>query len=77
MRPLSALSGNVAAMSDFAEVLMLSGVAHICPDCLEQRIFVPADECDIDRCEFCCTSCGAAIVIDPLFDYPLAVTRVA
>jgi hypothetical protein len=52
-------------MNDPAEVLMLSGVARFCPDCLDHSVFVPVDDCDRDRCEYCCAACGAAIVIDP------------
>ena len=74
---MSVTSGIVSHMSDPAEVLMLSGIAHICPDCLDRRLFVPVDECDGEGCEFCCTSCGAAIAIDPGFDGRLVVTRAA
>lgn len=56
-------------MRDPAQILMLSGVARVCPDCLDQRLFVPTDECEGEGCEFACTSCGAALSIDPAFDY--------
>lgn len=56
---------------------MLSGVARFCPDCLGQSLFLPVDDCEGDRCEFCCTSCGAAIVIDPAFDEAVPLTHVA
>lgn len=64
-------------MSDPAEILMLSGVVQTCPDCLGDRIFVSIDECAGDQCEFCCTECGAAILIDPAFDYFLAAKQAA
>jgi hypothetical protein len=64
-------------MSDPADVLMLSAVARFCPDCRHQSLFVPVDDCDGDRCEFCCTSCGAAIMIDPAFVEAASVVRVA
>jgi len=64
-------------MSDPAEILMISGVVQACSDCQGDRIFVSIDECAGDQCEFCCTDCGAAILIDPAFDYSAAVKRVA
>lgn len=64
-------------MSDPANVLMLSAAARFCPDCLRQSLFVPVDDCDGDRCEFCCTSCGAAIMIDPIFIETVPSVRVA
>ncbi|MBA2561115.1 MAG: hypothetical protein H0V07_14750 [Propionibacteriales bacterium] len=67
-------------MSDPADVLMLSGVTRPCPDCHDERIFMPIDECDGDGCEFCCTSCGAALLVDPAFEVAIViapVTRVA
>ena len=54
-------------MSDPADLIMLTGLVRPCPDCGDARIFVSTDECGDDRCEFCCTSCGAAVLIDPLF----------
>lgn len=56
---------------------MLSGVVHTCPDCLDDRIFVSIDECDTGGCEFGCTSCGAAVMIDPALDYSVLIKRVA
>ena len=52
----------------------MDSVARMCPDCLDQRIFVPIDDCEGDACEFCCTSCGAAVSIDPVFDYTGVIT---
>ncbi len=74
---LSVASGTFDAMNDPAKILMLSGVVRTCPDCLDDRIFVSIDEYDTDSCEFCCTSCGAAVLIDPAFDYSLLIKRVA
>ncbi len=65
------------SMNDPAEILMLSGVARDCPDCRDERIFVPVDECDGEGCEFCCTSCGAAVIIDPVCDDAVLTVRVA
>ncbi len=56
---------------------MLSGVLRVCPDCADERIFMPIDECDGEGCEFCCTSCGAALLVDPAFDYTVFIARVA
>ncbi|MBA3265442.1 MAG: hypothetical protein H0T14_03590 [Nocardioidaceae bacterium] len=64
-------------MDDPAEILMASGVVRACPDCIGERIFVSTDECAGEACEFCCTECGAAILIDPAFDYYVTVKRVA
>ena len=74
---LSASSATVVVMSDPADVLMLSAAVRFCPDCLRQSLFVPVEECDGDRCEFCCTSCGAAIMIDPIFVETVPSVRVA
>jgi len=65
------------SMDDRAETLMLSGVAAACPDCLDERIFMPVEECDGEGCEFCCTSCGAAMMINPVCDYAVLTARVA
>lgn len=48
-------------MAEIADLLMLSGVVRVCPDCRDERILLPAD----DAVAYCCTSCGAAVVIDP------------
>jgi uncharacterized protein (DUF983 family) len=44
-------------------LLMLSGVSHRCPDCADDRLFLPADDLD-DLGAFCCAVCGAAVLID-------------
>ena len=65
-------------MDNAADLLMLQGVARPCPDCVDERIFVPVEEdCGRDACQFCCTSCGAAVVIDPVWDVTVVVTRAA
>jgi hypothetical protein len=56
---------------------MLSAVARYCADCRAQSLFLPVDDCDGDSCEFCCASCGAAIVIDPAMEETLPLVRVA
>lgn len=62
-------------MDDSADLLMRSGIVQMCPDCRGERIFVSIDECDADGCEFCCTSCGAAVLIDPICDYGIVASR--
>lgn len=65
-------------MDNAADLLMLSGVVRPCPDCADERIFVPVlEDCDRDACEFCCTSCGAAVLIDPVLEAAVTVRRVA
>jgi len=64
-------------MTDAAYLLMMSGVVRPCPDCRDERIFVITDECESDRCEFCCTTCGAAILVDPIVDTVAVRARVA
>ena len=65
-------------MNDRSELLMVKGIVRNCADCSDERIFMPVDECDGDACEFCCTSCGAAIMIDPVYASGRVVTdRVA
>jgi hypothetical protein len=64
-------------MTDRADLLMRSGIVHLCPDCRDERIFVSTDDCDADGCDFCCTTCGAAVLIDPVCDYDVLATRVA
>ncbi|MBA3233370.1 MAG: hypothetical protein H0T17_05430 [Propionibacteriales bacterium] len=55
-------------MDNRADLLMLDSVVSVCADCGQERIFVPANaDCDSLACEFCCTVCGAAVLIDPLF----------
>lgn len=72
---LSPASGTVGPMRDLAPtdgaaLMMISGVALDCPDCAMVTIFVPVDEECTDRCAFCCTSCGAAMLVDPLLELP-------
>lgn len=52
-------------MADLADLLMLSGTLHRCPDCSADRVFVPIEA---EGGAFCCTACGAALLIDPLLD---------
>jgi uncharacterized protein (DUF983 family) len=52
-------------MDDKVDMLLLKGVARPCPDCGEERLFVPADFERTDQGEYCCTWCGAALLIDP------------
>ena len=54
-------------MTDCADNLMLTGVVRHCPDCAGDRIFVAPQGCDemSGGCDFCCTDCGAALLIDP------------
>jgi len=55
-------------MDNRADLLMSGSVVSVCGDCTEERIFVPVDaDFDTRRCEFCCTTCGAGVLIDPLF----------
>jgi hypothetical protein len=59
-----------------ADLLMLSGVVRLCPDCDADQIFMPADDAsetphDLSASAYCCTACGAAILVD-LFDEPAA-----
>lgn len=61
-------------MDDSVDLLMLFGVVRGCPDCGDERIFMPVEGCDGDGCEFCCTSCQAAVLIDPAFDHSTART---
>ena len=64
-------------MDNMSDVLMLSGVAAVCVDCGGERIFVPVDEASFgdgpstgsgQPCEFCCTSCDAAVFRLELID---------
>lgn len=64
-------------MNDRSEILMLSGILRPCTDCLDDRIFVPINDCDSDGCDFCCATCGAAVTIDPVCDYAVLTSRVA
>ena len=50
-------------------MLMLSGVVEVCSDCGGERLFVPVQEgCDHDGCEFCCTTCDAAVFLFTVVD---------
>ncbi len=66
-------------MYDDADRLLLEGLARPCPDCAEERLFVAADlHLDPDRgepAEYCCTWCGAALLIDPLFGIRVVADR--
>jgi len=54
-------------MDNRADLLLLESVVGGCSDCGGERIFVPVDDnCGGGACEFCCTACGAAVLIDPL-----------
>jgi hypothetical protein len=56
-------------MDNRADLLLLESVVSGCADCGGERIFVPVDDnCGGGACEFCCTACGAAVLIDPLLD---------
>lgn len=66
VRSVSVLSMD---MDNRADLLMLSGVPRWCPDCLHVRIFVPVDGERPDSGCYCCTDCGAAVLIDPFFEY--------
>ncbi len=64
-------------MDDSADKLMLTGIVRVCADCRAERIFVAIDDCDADGCDYCCTSCGAAVLIDPVCDVKVVTARVA
>jgi hypothetical protein len=55
----------MAGMDHGVDILLLKGVARPCPDCAEERLFVPADLDRHDVGEYCCTWCGAGLLIDP------------
>ena len=47
-----------------SEILMRNGVVAFCADCAGERLFVPVEDgCASDGCEFCCTSCDAAVFL--------------
>ena len=53
-----------------ANLLMLRGVAVVCADCGDERVFVPVDE-DASGAlsmEYCCTSCDAAVFLFSVHD---------
>ncbi len=61
-----------------ADLLMMSGVVRDCPDCAAERIFVSTDDqLDPGVGAYCCTTCGAAILMDLFLDITPAVTRAA
>jgi hypothetical protein len=62
-------------MADIADLLMLRGVVRGCPDCHDDCIFVPTAAPDDG--EYCCTMCGAALLIDPAIEVAARTTRVA
>ena len=51
-------------MENRSDILMLSGVVALCEDCGAKRIFVPVE----DGCEFCCTTCDAAVFLLEVLD---------
>ncbi|HET6626218.1 MAG TPA: hypothetical protein VFG63_07495 [Nocardioidaceae bacterium] len=56
-------------MDNGSDILMLSGVVAHCADCSDERIFVPVEDgCDFDGCEFCCTTCDAAVFLLEVLD---------
>lgn len=59
--------------ADPADLLMTTGVVRACPDCRIPQIFVPAD--DVGACAYCCSTCGAAILIDLFLDFEPATVR--
>ena len=48
-----------------ADLLMLRGVAVVCADCGDERVFVPVDgdASGVLSMEYCCTSCNAAVFL--------------
>ena len=60
---------HLGRMNEPTELLMLTSVVHHCADCGDERLFV-AVEIDLGS-EFACTDCGAAVMIDPAFEYRL------
>lgn len=55
-------------MDDRSDILMLRGIVALCPDCSDERVFVP-----VDSAAYCCTSCDAAV----LMLEPVGVTEAA
>ncbi|MGH3471965.1 MAG: hypothetical protein ACRDPG_07960 [Nocardioidaceae bacterium] len=53
-----------------SDLLMVSGVALTCPDCGGERILVPAVDDTPGSAAYCCTTCGAALLVDPPFVRP-------
>ena len=64
-----------------ADLLMTSGVVRRCPDCTMDQIFMPVDDTssdhplDLSASAYCCTSCGAAILIDLFLEPAVAGVR--
>jgi hypothetical protein len=48
-------------------LLMMSGVSRPCPDCADDRVFMPADDAEAPGA-YCCTDCGAALLIEVEFE---------
>jgi hypothetical protein len=56
-------------MKNRSDTLMRSGVLAWCADCGGERIFVSVEEgCEHDGCEFCCTTCDAAVFLLEVLD---------
>lgn len=66
-------------MDNRVDLLLLESVVSACAECGGERLFVPVnDDCGGGACEFCCTTCEAAILIDPALtraDVMVASTR--
>ena len=60
-------SASRTSQSEPTELLMLTSVVHHCADCGGDRLFV-AVEIDLAS-DFACADCGAAVIIDPAFEY--------
>jgi hypothetical protein len=63
-----------------ADLLMMSGVVRECPDCAVDQIFVPVDDAtesphDLSASAYCCTTCGAAILVDVFLEPAVAGVR--
>jgi hypothetical protein len=54
-------------MTERADILMLTGIEWNCPDCAQMQVFVAPEGCEesTSACDFCCTQCGAALLINP------------
>jgi len=63
---LSAVRVTVDDMDHRSELLMTLGVVGACDDCRDERLLVPVDDGSGYLGAFCCTTCGAATLIDPL-----------
>jgi uncharacterized protein (DUF983 family) len=50
-------------LGNSVDMAILHGVARPCPDCAEERLFVPTLQDEVG--DFSCTWCGAALFIDP------------